>query len=232
MTDIFQEVEEELSRDRLEAVWRRYGAYLIGAVALVFFVAVVIILWRQVEGRARAEASKAYFDAAQALDRGAYEEAANAFGVVSTLGITGYEALGRLREATSLRDAGKRQEAVAEFDALAADTSLPTLYRDLARLSAAMTIADQASAEDLRARLAPLLGQHPLRFFAHELLAFATYRMGDLSAARGHAQAVAEDPETPGGMRERAGKLLGLIEEQAPEDGAAPATQSPQANGS
>jgi len=40
VSDVFREVDEELRRDRLMALWKRFGPYLIGAaVALVLVVA-------------------------------------------------------------------------------------------------------------------------------------------------------------------------------------------------
>ena len=35
MSDIFQEVDEEVRRERLEQLWKRYGIYIIAAVLLV-----------------------------------------------------------------------------------------------------------------------------------------------------------------------------------------------------
>ncbi|NWG46632.1 MAG: tetratricopeptide repeat protein [Alphaproteobacteria bacterium] len=216
MADAFQEVDEALAQDRLRASWHRYGPFVIGGAALFVFVCGAVLLWRDIDAKQRAEASDRYIAAAETAEEGQLEAAIGAFGEIASSGPGGYPALAALQRAVALREAGNAEGALAAFDTVSPDRSLPAIYRDLARLSAAMMVADTSSMDDLTGRLTPLLGDHPLRHFAYELLAFAAYREGDYAAARDNAQFLVEDAETPQDMRGRAGKILALVAEEGP----------------
>jgi hypothetical protein len=46
MSDIFREVDEDLRRDRLEKIWKRYGAAFVGAVLLIVAGTAGFVAWR------------------------------------------------------------------------------------------------------------------------------------------------------------------------------------------
>ena len=71
-------------------------------------------------------------------------------------GPAGYALLARLSLAGELAKAGKRDEAVQAYDAIAADRAAPQAFREAATIRAAYLLADTASSADLSARLAAL----------------------------------------------------------------------------
>ena len=68
-------------------------------------------------------------------------------------GIEGYALLARMKEAAAQLETGDRTGAVAAYDALAADSGLDPLLRDVSSLKAAMLLFDTASADELKLRL-------------------------------------------------------------------------------
>jgi hypothetical protein len=210
VSDIFQEVDEEVRRERLEQLWKRYGNLII-AVAIVILAG--IGGWRGYEyweQRKAAEAGAAFEAASSLADEGKHSEAEAAFAKLATEGTTGYRVLARFREAAQLglRDP---KAAVAAYDALAADASLGRPMQDLAAVRAGLMLVDSAPYEELRTRLEPLTATaRPFRHSARELLALAAWRAGDGAAARRWIDTVMTDPETPAGIRNRVDVLLAL----------------------
>jgi hypothetical protein len=215
VADIFQEVDEEVRRERLEQLWKRYGNYIIAAALVVL---ACIGAWRGYiywEERKAAEAGAA-FEAASALaEEGKRVEAEKAFAKLASEGTPGYRRLARFREAGQL-GVSDPKAAVAAYDALAADASLGRSMQDLAAVRAALLLVDTAPYQELRTRLEPLTAaDRPFRHSARELLAVSAWRAGDSAAARQWIDAVVADPATPGSIRTRIDVLSALV----PSDG-------------
>jgi hypothetical protein len=210
VSDIFQEVDEELRRERLKQLWDRYGNMV---VALALLIVVGIGGWRGYQWWEAKQAAEhgAAFETALALSaEGKQSEAEAAFARIAAEGTPGYRTLARFREAGELvqRDP---QGAVKLYDALAADPGVRAVLQDLAKVRAGLVLLDTAPLGDLRSRLEPLTASgRAFRHSAREILAFAAWRAGDTAAAREWSDMMLADAETPAGARTRIDMLKGL----------------------
>jgi hypothetical protein len=215
VSDIFQEVDEEVRRERLEQLWKQYGNYIIAALILVL---ACIAAWRGYvywQERKAAEAGAAYEAASALADEGKHTEAQAAFAKLASEGTAGYRTLARFREAAQL-GLSDAKAAVAAYDALAADASLGRSLQDLAAVRAGLLLVDTAPYQELVTRVEPLTAtDRPFRHSARELLAFGAWRAGDNAAARKWIDAVVADPETPSTIRSRVDVLAALIPSEA-----------------
>lgn len=222
MTDIFHEIDEDLRRERFRRLWDRFGIYLIIAVVAVILGTAAFSGYRWWVQK-QAQAASVQFEAAVKLaDAGKHQEAEAAFTALAKDAPSGYRALARFRAAGELsaRDAAA---GVAAFDALAADSSLTAIERDLARIRAGLMLVDTGTVDAVKQRVQALAdGQSPLRHAARELIALAQYRAGDLPATNATATAIIADPEVPYGVRSRA-ELLRTLSAPAPVAAAVPA---------
>ena len=211
MADIFQEVDEEVRRERLKKLWERYGALFI---ALAVLIVVGVGAWRGYQywqNKKAAEAGTQFEQAANLAEQGKHAEAQAAFDKIAAEGPSGYRALARLRAATELANTDAKA-AVAAYDAIAADNSLDQGLRDLAALRAGMLLVDTAPLDEMRRRLEPL--SEPGRTFRHsarEMLALSAWRNNDAAAAKRYVDMINDDPETPQGVRSRTELLSALL---------------------
>jgi len=211
VADIFNEVDEEVRRERLEKLWERYSIYIIGAAVLIV---AGIGAWRGYEysEAKKAAAAGAAFESALTLsEAGKHTEADAAFAKIATEAPAGYRTLARFRAAAELAQV-KPADAIKSYDDLAADSSLGATLQDLAAVRAGMLMVDSASLADMRGRLDPVA--EPGRTFRHtarELLALSAWRNHDFTVARRYIDMIATDGETPPGTRARADVLSALI---------------------
>lgn len=197
----------------MKKLWDQYGLYVL-IVALL--VVVGIAGWRGWEyyQSQRAAEFGAQFEAASALaEAGKFEDAEKAFARIAKDGTAGYQVLARLREAeaTIPRD---RAAAAAQFDAIAADSSIDQRFRDLAAIRAGLLTVDTASLADMQKRLEPVAAAgRPFRHTARELLALSAFRANDKGALQRWSDLISNDAESPAQMRARieAMKLLAGI---------------------
>ncbi len=214
MADIFDEVQEDLRAERAKRLLNRYGGLLAGAALLAVLAVAGVQGWRWWEGRAALAAAEGYLAAARAASEPGTDAAASAgrFAAVAAEAPPGYRVLARLRAAALRADAGERDAALAEWDAVARDGSVDAPFRDLATVlwgTHALEKDDAATATAVEARLAPLAGGNgPFRASAAEVRALAALKRGETEAARRGFQALANDGGAPPGVRERAGKVL------------------------
>jgi len=211
VTDIFQEVDEEVRRERLNKLWQRYGNYIIAACLLVI---VAVGGWRGYdwwETKKAAEAGAAFEQAIALAEAGKHQEAEAAFAKLAADGTAGYRVLARLREAAELGRTD-RKAAIKAYDEIAADRSIGQVMQDLATLRAGFLLVDGSSYGDMRARLEPLTGpDRTFRHSAREQLALSAWKERDMGAARQWTDMIITDPQTPSGARSRAEVLSELI---------------------
>ena len=211
MTDIFHEVDEEVRRDQLKKIWQRYGNYIIAGCLVVI---VGIAGWRGYEwmqSKHAAESGAAFEQAATLAETGKVQEAEAAFAKLGIDGTAGYRVLSRLREAAELARSDPKA-AVKAYDEIAADRGAGQVIQDLATLRAGYLLVDGTPYPDLRSRLEPLTGpSRAFRYSARELLALSAWRANDTAATRQWLDMIANDGETPSGLRSRAEALQALL---------------------
>lgn len=211
MADIFNEVDEEVRRERLHRLWERYSLLIIAAAVLIV---AAVGGWRGyqwLEAKKAAEAGTRFESAVALSDQGKHAEAEVAFAKVAAEAPAGYRALARLRAAAEVA-AGDPKQAVKAYDEIAADGSLGQTLQDLAAVRAGMLLVDTAPLSEMRQRLEPLT--EPGRTFRHtarELLALSAWRNHDAATAKHFIDMITADAETPAGTRARIDVLSALI---------------------
>ncbi|HEV7457084.1 MAG TPA: tetratricopeptide repeat protein [Roseococcus sp.] len=211
MPDLVDEVDEELRAERAKRLAMRYGSLLAGALLLALAGVAGWQGWRWYENRQAGQAAAQFLAVAQeaAAEGADMRAAAQRFSAIAAEAPAGYRTLARLRAAALLAETGQRDEALAAYNALAADGGADSLYRDLATVLWGLHAVDVADAGEITARLTPLAGEAaPWRASAREVLALVALRAGRNAEARGHLQALLADAATPPGIRERANRLM------------------------
>lgn len=221
MTDIFNEIDDELRRDKVAQFWKRHGAKV---VVLAIVVVVGVGGWRFYEHRQRvaAEAAGARFDAAVQLARdGKTAEAEQAFAAIAQDGGSAYRVLAQLRAAAEA-GRGDPEKGAAAFDALASNPGVPGDLQQLARLRAAALRLDVGGdPKAVMAALEPLATPTaPFRNSARELLGLAALKAGDYEAAGRWFDQIVTDRTAPQALQSRVQIYLALV-----GSGPVPATQ-------
>lgn len=212
---LIREIEEDLREEKLARLWKAYGSWIIAAcVALVIGVALGEA-WQFYRESVRAEAGARFTEALRLAD----DSPAAALEQLDRLAADapqGLQLLARFRAAALAGEIEDRSAAAAAYQDVAEETEDRPLYRDLAVILATMNeMAANAAPADAAAlidRLAPLDAEdNPWRFTARELIAHLALQSGDPTRAREVFQGLADDPQTPAGIRSRANDMLAAV---------------------
>ncbi|MBC7132582.1 MAG: hypothetical protein H5U16_05695 [Roseovarius sp.] len=208
-----EEVTEEVRRDRLYALMRRYGWIAVLAILLLVGGA-AWNEWRKAQAQARAEAFGDALVAALALPEA--EARAAALDTVTAPGPGGSALRDLLAAAT--RAETDPQGAATRLLAVADNAEVPQVYRQIATLKAVALPDSGLGVEDRRARLAPLAaGTGLLRLLAEEQLALIDIETGARDAAIARLAALAVDAEATAALRRRATQVIVALGEVPPE---------------
>jgi hypothetical protein len=197
-----EEVTEEVRRDKLFAVFRKYG-WIAGVVVLALVGGTAWTEWSKSRAEARAEAfGDALMDA---LDQGTPEERREALAAIPTDG-----AQTALLKLIMASDPGEDPAAtLVALEAVAADAALPAVYRDLAALRRVLVGGTEMPLADRRTALQTIAAPgRPYRTLAEELLAYLLVEEGKTDEAIAAMSTLMQDQEASTALRGRLGQMI------------------------
>jgi hypothetical protein len=226
VSDVFNEVDEELRRDKAQELFTRFRPAIILATLSIVLGVSGYKGWQWYDAQQKAQAAEHFIAASKLLKAGDLIAAEKAFEGFAAQAPKGYAALAKMEMASIKAQTGKAAEAAQLYMQAAAEFTDP-LYKDLATLRAVMVVADDLSLADLDARLALLTGPgRPFRFTARELLAAKAFEESDITRAREDYTYLSLALDAPSGARTRASQALALMGPE-PEAVPAPVTLAP-----
>lgn len=195
------EVTEEVRRDQLFALFRKWGwVGVVAVIAIVGGASANEVLKARAERQAQ-ETGDAILAAMEAADPAARIAALEAV-----------PAEGDARAVLALIEAAEAEEPAAAdaiLAGIAEGSGYPALYRDLATVKRVMLPRGTMSASDRIAALEPIVAAGgPFRVLAEEQLALAEIEAGDAGAALARLEALMQDAEAGDALRDRASQLI------------------------
>ena len=211
MSELFDEVDEEVRREQLKKLWERYSIYIIAAALLIIAAVGGWRAYQYLEAKKAAEAGAAFDAAIELSEQNKHAEAEAAFNKLATSAPSGYRMLAKLRAAAEVA-ARDPQAGARMYDDIAADRTVGAEQQELPRIRAAGLLLDTASYPSMLQRLeVATKPDATFRHTARELLALSAWRANDTAAARQWLDMIANDAETPSAMRSRAEALQALL---------------------
>jgi len=211
VSELFDEVDEEVRRDQLKKLWDQYSIYIIAG---AFLIIAGVGGWRgyqYLEAQKAAEAGAAFDKAVELSEQNKHAEAEAAFNDLAAKAPWGYRMLARMRAAAEVATRDP-QAAAKMYDEIAADRSVGAEQQDLAKVRAAGLLLEKSTYPNMLARLeASAAPGATFRHTARELLALSAWRANDAAAARKWLDLIAADGETPPSLRSRAEALQAML---------------------
>lgn len=208
LSDIFREIEEELRRDSLAQLWKKYGSYVIGLAVLVVFATAAVVGWRAYQDKQREAQGGEYASALDLARQGKDADAAAAFASLSQKADAGRAVLARFEEAASKVNTGDAAGAIVAYDQLASDNSVDGAFRDVATLLSARYTLDKGDPKTAIAKLQPLtVSTNAWHGLASELTALAELKSGDQAKAQKDFDSLGKDATAPQAVRQRAAAM-------------------------
>lgn len=199
------EVTEEVRKDRLFLLFRRYG-WIAGVVIVLIVGGAAWNEYRKARDRTAAEAlGDQILAALNAPDASARAEHLSDV----TAQTPGGAAIVEFVRAGAQAEAGEVQAAVAGLNRIATDGDLPLIYRQIASFKALALQSGTLSADERRSGFEALAQPGvALRLLAEEQLALIELEQGETEAAIDRFQSILADAEATSDLQQRATQAI------------------------
>ena len=215
MADIFNEVDEDVRKEKSLALWKAYGKYVIGVAVVIIAGTAAYVGWQNYTVSQSRNQGAEFETAAALVAEGKLGEGTAIFAGLKEAGNAGYRPLAALREAEAMIAAGEGEKALIVYEKLAADGSVDKEFSTLASLLAGYYLLDTGTTDQVRERIAPLT--EPGSLFsasANELLALTYIKDGETTKAKEVLALIQNDAASPEDIKGRVSQLLAAIEGQ------------------
>jgi hypothetical protein len=215
VADIFEEVNEDLRRDKALAFWKKYQNHILGFVIIVIAATAGVSGWRAYHQRLVEANGAAYLAAMNTLEQNP-QAAAPAFAALANSS-SGFAVLARFQQANAALKAGDKAKAADLFSAIAGDGSVDKAFKDLAAVLAGLVLLDEGKPADAAKLVQPLTGDsEPYRFSALDIQGQAALASGDKKKAKDiytQLKQLGALPAAPQGVEARAQIMLDRLQD-------------------
>ena len=203
-----REVDEELRREQMQTMWKRYGRLALILVVLGLAAFAAFLFWRAETQKKAEERSEQLSAAIADIQAGRKTAAGQKVDALIADGGKGYRVLGLFTKAAIVADKGDTKAAAALYARVAADEEVAQPFRDIALIRQTLTEYDQLKPQQVIDRLKPLTEKDNAFFgTAAELTAIALIQTNRSAEAGRLLATIAADTDTPQSLRDRAERL-------------------------
>jgi hypothetical protein len=215
----YREVDEELRRDQMLGMWRRYGKLAIAGVVLLLAALAAGIWWQGHRQQVASERGEQLLSAFDDIGVGKKAAAKGKLDAIANAGSPGYRAAALFTKADLAIEANDTRGAAAIFHQVAGDGDLPQPYRDLATIRMTALEIDSLQPQAAIDRLKPLaVAGGPFFGSAGEMVAISYLKLNKPQEAGRLFAAIAKDRKVPESIRSRAMQMAGSLGVDAAPD--------------
>ncbi len=209
MADIFNEIDEDIRRERYQKLWKTYGKFLILAIVIFFLGAAIYLAWNNYLDNLKKKEGEIFSNSMEMIEKKSWESASSNLYNLYNSSNSGYRALAKLQRASILLTNNKVEDALEIYKDLIEDGKSNVIYRDLARYLLVIHTFDYAKDSEIKKHLSYLLEKNnPWYYSASEIEGFRLIRLGKYKEAEGIFISLSNDIEAPSGIRMRSAEIL------------------------
>lgn len=207
MVDLFDEIKEDVARERYADLWNKHGKFIIGAAVAVVLGTAFGVFFKDHMRKTREAEGDMLFTASMQVEENDYKAAAATLDDLITGGSKEMSAIARLNKAAALIDEGKNAEAVDIYKEMAGDAGTP---KELTQVAELLYIYYQNSEGFSAIESLKKLNNddNPFRYSVAEMLASKYLETGNKKEALNIFGLLLQDKNTPSNMRRRANEMV------------------------
>ena len=214
MSDIFQEVEEDIKEEKYKSIWRRYRYYIISFIILIVVGVALNAFWKQQSYKEVRERSEKFFDAIALADEDKNQaiKLLNEFSSIEKKSSEFNVVLSSFKEAVLRREKKDFAGALKIYENLI-NADMENFYSDYARLLSAEVLISMNKIDEAVDLLEILISNSsPLLLIAKEYLGYIEIKRGNTQKASIIFREIFENASASVGMKNRVKEILSMFE--------------------
>lgn len=210
--NIFQEIEEDLERQKYADLWKRHGSSVMTVAFAIVLGTAAVSWWNSWHAHKNQTATASFLNVMEQSDT----DPGRQMGSLEAFALKGrgsaHAVIAQLAAAGIASKAGNAERAAQLYDHVAKDSQADPAFRQFADLMSVRAQMDTGDPAVLEKRLEPLLANNaPWRYTAMEHKGYLALRTGDKARAREIFSQLSQDPGAPQSLSVRAGDVLHFI---------------------
>lgn len=211
--DLIRQINEDVSRERFKAIWKKYGKLISNVVLSVLVVVAAYVGWQRYLQHNQEKDGLGFSQAMELLKTESFEGAESKLLSIAQDGSKGYSLLSRFELAELKLKQKQPDEALKVYDEIIGRKDVEQIFKDLAKLYKAYLTFEKSDASMTLTGLEDLLKENNAwRFSALELAALASQKAGDLPKAVEYLKQIVDAEKAPKGIEKRANEMLTLFD--------------------
>ena len=212
MSDLVDEIREDIKEERYAELWKRYGNHLITAAILVILSTAGVVWYKNYKTSSNEKVASKFYAITYGAANQSQSDALEALDEIQYNDKGTFTSLAALKRASILRTQNRTSEAAQVYLELSNDSSTASELRSLSNLLYVSYRINgdlkEIDSEDINSRLGTLTSdKSPWKFHALEQQALLALRLGDREKATAIFEKIANDFSAPASLRERAENL-------------------------
>tara|TARA_B100001057_G_scaffold185028_1_gene185724 strand:+ start:337 stop:978 length:642 start_codon:yes stop_codon:yes gene_type:complete len=209
MANIFNEVDEDIRKERYKKLWSSYGKYLIGliiAIILIFSINQYLISKNIADNKKLLDT---YFTAAEDIEKNQFELADEILNKIYDDKNTTLAAFSALKLSDSYFKNNNKIDAIAVLENIFNNNSLETIYRELALYKYIMINFDVLNISEIESKISIFNNKEgQFNSYFRELLGIKYITIGDKAKASSIFNELSSSDNTPFDLKIRLEKLI------------------------
>jgi len=211
--DVFQEVDEDIRKDRIKSIWKRYRIFFILFLVSVIGAVCFNSFWTQYKLKKVEERSEKYFFAMDEVKVNA-QKAADALKIFSDeeSGSSYHILLANLKEAAIRRSKNDLHNALNIYSNIL-ENNIEQAYKDFVQIQSAEVLMELGNLEEAKTILSNVSNTNTaFASIAKEYMGYMAMREGDLIKARNIFEELTQGAITPITIKNRVKEILATLE--------------------
>ena len=207
-----REVSEDVKNDQMKAIWKKYGPWIVLAVAAILTITVSYETIKAKRIEKSAELTETFAYAVSMQNQGRYKEALAIYGKIQDSGHDIYSDVAKLQISNIYFDQGNVLEALKILEEIVNNKKVNKELHDMSTVKLATYKLDTAPKEEVVAMLDPIANSNSSwANIAKEMLAMLYIREGDLAMAKNMYQGILDSDDADDDLRARVKDMLAAL---------------------
>lgn len=210
MSNLFNEIDEDLRQDKLKALWNKYRAAVFTFVIVIALGLASSEFYQYWSSSKEKNSGLIFSEIIDNIIQNDIQSAQINIDRLSDEGTKNYKSYALVLKSDLLLSEGNLIEAEKIYNQIINTTNNP-LLKDLAKLKLSYIRVDSYSFEKMKEELEDLLGDKTLGLFAHEILAISAYKNEVFDQGIESLEIILSNEKTTNGMFDRAQMMLKVL---------------------
>ena len=207
-----REISEDVKNDNLRAIWKKYGLWIVLAVATILTITVSYEAIKAKKISKDEEITETFAQATSLQNQGRFPEAMAIYNTIQDSGHDIYRDIARIQIANIYFEQGDIMEALKLLEDIVRDKKVNPELREMSAIKLATYKLDFAPKEEVIALLEPIANtDSSWANIAKEMLAMLYIREGDIAQAKNIYQSILDSADADDDLRARVKDMLAVL---------------------